>query len=83
MVGQLLGGLFGSNDDDDEPTWRGRARDFVDRYERDAYDQIGGDEVLQYSRTATSQLSPDEYDSATADASRQLSRNNAGSCDWS
>ena len=55
MVDQLLGGLFGSNDDDDEPTRRRRARDYVDRYERGAYDQIGDDEVLQNSRTATSQ----------------------------
>ena len=61
MVDQLLGGLFGAKDDDDEPTRRGRARDYVDRYERGAYDQIGDDEVLQNYRAATSRLSPDEY----------------------
>ena len=33
MVDQLLGGLFGAKDDDDEPTRRGRARDYVDRYD--------------------------------------------------
>jgi hypothetical protein len=82
IVDQLLGGLFGSNDDD-EPTRRRRARDYVDRYERGVYDQIGDDEVLQNSRTATAQLSPDEYYSAATDASRQLRRNNAGSCDGS
>jgi len=32
MVDQFLGGLFGSKDDDDEPTRRKRANDFVDRY---------------------------------------------------
>ncbi len=73
MVDQLLGGLFGSNDDDDEPTRRGRARDFVDRYERGAYDQIGDDEVIHNYRAAASRLSPDEYQMAAADAMRQLS----------
>ena len=73
MVDQLLGGLFGSQDDDDEPTRRRRARDYVDRYERGAYDQIGDDEVLQNYRAATSRLSPDEYQQAAADAMRQMS----------
>ena len=73
MVDQLLGGLFGAKDDDDEPTRRRRARDYVDRYERGAYDQIGDDEVLHNYRTATSNLSPDEYQRAAADAVRQLS----------
>jgi hypothetical protein len=73
MVDQLLGGLFGSQDDDDEPKRRRRARDFVDRYERGAYDQIGDDEVLHNYRTATSNLTPDEYQRAGADAVRQLS----------
>ena len=71
MVDQLLGGLFGSQDDDDEPTRWGRARDFVDRYEqRGAYDQIGDDEVFHNYRAATSRLSPDEYHQAAADAMR-------------
>ena len=73
MVDQLLGGLFGAKDDDDEPTRRRRARDYVDRYERGAYDQIGDDEVLHNYRTATSHLSPDEYHQAAADAVRQMS----------
>jgi hypothetical protein len=73
MVDQFLGGLFGSNDDDDEPTRRRRANDFVDRYDRGAYDQIGDDEVLQNYRAATSNLSPDQYQMAAADAVRQMS----------
>src|SRR5918998_4920653 len=72
MVDQLLGGLFGSQDDDDEPTRRGRARNFVDRYERGAYDQIGDDEVFHNYRAASSRLSPDEYHQAAADAMRQM-----------
>ena len=73
MVDQLLGGLFGSQDDDDEPKRRGRARDFVDRYERGAYDQIGDDEVIHNYRATASRLSPDEYQQAAADAMRQMS----------
>jgi hypothetical protein len=73
MVDQLLGGLFGSKDGDDEPTRRGRATNFVDRCERGAYDQIGDDEVLHNYRATASQLSPEEYQLAAADAMRQLS----------
>jgi hypothetical protein len=73
MVDQLLGGLFGSKDEDDEPTRHRRARDYVDRYERGAYDQIGDDEALHNYRTATSNLSPDEYHAAATDAMRNLS----------
>lgn len=72
MVDQLLGGLFGSQDQDDEPTRRGRAKDFVDRYERGATDQMSDAEVLQNYRAATASLSPDEYRQATADALRNL-----------
>jgi hypothetical protein len=73
MVDQFLGGLFGSKDTDDEPTRRKRAGDFVDRYQRGAYDQIGDDEALHNYRTATSNLSPDEYHAAATDAMRNLS----------
>src|SRR3954467_9119937 len=73
MVDQFLGGLFGSKDGDDEPTRRKRANDYVDRYERGAYDQMGNDEVLHNYRAATSQLSPDEYQAAAADAVRNMS----------
>lgn len=72
MVDQLLGGLFGAQDQDDEPARRQRARDFVDRYERGAHDQISDAEVLQNYRAATASLSPDEYQAVTAEALRQL-----------
>lgn len=74
MVDQLLGGLFGAQDQDDEPARRQRARDFVDRYERGAYDQISDQEALQNYRAATSKLSPDEYQQVTAEALRQMPR---------
>jgi hypothetical protein len=73
MVDQLLGGLFGAQDDDDE-TRRGRARDFADRYERGAYDQLGDDEVIQNYRAAASRLSPEEYQTAVADSLRKMDK---------
>lgn len=72
MVDQLLGGLFGAQDDDDDDRRRGRARDFADRYERGAYDQMGDDEVIQNYRGAASRLSPEEYQMAAADALRKM-----------
>ncbi len=72
MVDQLLGGLFGAQDDDDDDRRRGRARDFADRYDRGAYDQMGDDEVIHNYRAASSRLSPEEYQMAAADALRKM-----------
>jgi hypothetical protein len=72
MVDQLLGGLFGAQADDDDDTRRGRARDFADRYDRGAYDQMGDDEVLQNYRAASSRLSPEEYQMAAAETLRKM-----------
>ncbi|MCC7023090.1 MAG: hypothetical protein IT338_09690 [Thermomicrobiales bacterium] len=73
MVDQLLGGLFGTQDQDDEPTRRRRAHDFIDRHERGAHDQMSNAEVLQNYRAATAGLSPDDYQRAATDAFRQMS----------
>ena len=75
MVDQLLGGLFGGQDDEDEPVRRQRASDFVDRYERGRpYDGIDDDEVIQNYRATASRLSPEEYEEATTEAFGRLSR---------
>jgi hypothetical protein len=75
MVDQLLGGLFGGQDDEDEPVRRQRATDFIDRYERGRpYDGIGDDEVIQNYQTVAGRLSPQEYEEAAADAFGRLSR---------
>lgn len=72
MVDQLLGGLFGAQEQDDEPARRRRAQDFVDRQQRGAVDQMSDAEVLQNYRAATARLSPDEYQQVTAEALRQM-----------
>jgi hypothetical protein len=72
MVDQLLGGLFGSQEQDDEPTRRRRANDFIDRHQRGAHDQMSDAEVLQNYRAATVNLSPEEYQQAAAEAFRQM-----------
>lgn len=72
MVDQLLGGLFGSQQQDDEPTRRRRAHDFIDRHQRGAHDQMRDAEVLQNYRAATANLSPQEYQQAAAEAMRQM-----------
>jgi len=75
MVDQLLGGLFGGQDNDDDELRRRRATDFVDRYERGApYEGIDDDEVIQNYRATAGRLSPQEYEEATADAFSRLSR---------
>ena len=75
MVDQLLGGLFGGQDNDDDEIRRRRASDFVDRYERGApYEGIDDDEVIQNYRATASHLSPQEFEEATAESLGRLSR---------
>ena len=75
VVDQLLGGLFGVQDDDDEPVRRQRATDFIERYERGKpYDGISDDEVMQNYRATAGRLSPQEYEEAMADSLGHLSR---------
>jgi len=72
---QLLGGLFGGQDDDEEPVRRQRATDFIDRYERGKpYDGINDDEVVHNYQTVAGRLSPQEYEEATAESLSRLSK---------
>lgn len=73
MVSQWLGGLFGTQDQDDDQTRQRRARDFVDRHERGQHSQMSDEEILQNYQATTSQLSPEEYQQAAREAFRQMS----------
>jgi len=74
MVDQILGSLFGGQNDDDDTTRRGRATDFVSRYEQGApWDNISGDEALHNYQNVAEQLSPEEYESAAAETFARLS----------
>ena len=69
MVDQLLGGLFGGQDNDDDDNRRSRARDFVSRYEQGApHEGYDDDEVFQNYRSVSSRLSPQEYEEAASEA---------------
>ena len=72
MVDQLLGGLFGSNDTDDDDARRRRAHDFADRAERNAHD-LDPNEVLQNYQATTSRLSPEQYQRAAEEAFSKMS----------
>jgi len=70
---QILGGLFGGNDDDDEPTRRNRADDFVQRYQTgQPWEGINGDEAAQNYRQVSRNLSPDEYEDAAREAFERM-----------
>ena len=73
MVDQLLGGLFGGQDDDDDRR-RGRARDFVNRYEQGPpYEGIAPDEAYHNYQQVAGRLSPQEYEEAAAEAFSRMS----------
>ncbi len=79
MVDQLLGGLFGAQDSDDDEMRRSRAHDFVSRYEQGPPDQgYDDDEVYQNYRAASSRLPQDQYEDAAAEAFNRLSPGERG-----
>jgi len=74
MVDQLLGGLFGGSDADDDTGRRGRANDFVSRYEQGApHEGYGDDEVLHNYRAVGRKLPPQEFEDAAAQAFGRMS----------
>ena len=61
MVDQLLGGLFGGNDQDDDNVRSTRARDFVSRYEQGApHEGYDDHEVVQNYRAMDRRMSEDD-----------------------
>ena len=70
---QLLGGLFGGQDDDDDRR-RGRAQDFVGRYEQGPpYQGISDEEAYHNYRQVADRLPPEEYEESAAEAFQRLS----------
>jgi hypothetical protein len=73
MVEQVLGRLFGGQDDDDESRRRGRARDFVGRYEAGAPGTgISPEEAYHNYRFVAGWLSAPEYEAAAAEAFERM-----------
>jgi hypothetical protein len=70
----LLSGLFGGQDNDDDDVRRQRAGDFVQRVERgNAAEDVSTKEVVQNYRNVASQLPDDEYVGAARDALSRFS----------
>jgi hypothetical protein len=73
MVDQLLGGLFGAQDDDDDNRRRGRAQDFISRYEEGSpYEGYSGEEAFHNYQRVADRLSPQEYEEAAFEAFQRL-----------
>ena len=71
---QLLGGLFGGQDDDDDDRRRGRAQDFVSRYEQGPpYAGISDEEAYHNYRQVAGRLPPRDYEESAAEAFQRLS----------
>ncbi len=71
---QLLGGLFGGQDDEDDDRRRGRARDFVGRYEQGPpYAGISDEEAYHNYRQVAGRLPPQDYEESAAEAFQRLS----------
>ncbi len=68
----LLSGLFG-NDDDDEKS-RGRAQDFINRYDDGPpHENISDEEALQNYQSVAGRLSPQELEDSAAEAYERMS----------
>jgi hypothetical protein len=65
MVDQLLGGLFGGQDNEDTTQQQTRAKDFVSRFETGApHEGYSTEEAAHNYRHVAGRLSPQEYEDA-------------------
>lgn len=68
----LLSGLFGGQDDAGQQ--RGKAEDFINRYQQGApWDNISDDEAVQNYQAVASRMSPQELEESAAETYEQLS----------
>lgn len=71
---QILGGLFGANDDDDDQTRVSRANDFVSRVKAgNKADGYSTEEAVKNYKSVATQLPDDEFEEVAASALSQLS----------
>jgi hypothetical protein len=71
---QILGGLFGANDDEDEQTRVNRANDFVSRVKAgNKADGYSTEEAVKNYKSVATQLPDDEFEDVAASALSQLS----------
>lgn len=72
---QMLSGLFGGNDDDDNDRRQRHASDFVQRYETGLpHEGYSDEEALHNYRQMASRLSPQEYEEAAGATFGRLSK---------
>lgn len=75
MVDQLLGGLFGGADDEDDNRRQTRARDFVSRYEQGPPHQgYDDDEVVHNYRAMDQRMSPQDFEEAATESFGRMSQ---------
>lgn len=73
MVDQLLGGIFGGQDDKDDNGRKARAKDFVNRFETGApHEGYSDEEAIQNYRSVAGRLSPQQYEEAAAETFERM-----------
>ena len=72
---QLLGGLFGGQDNDDDQRRRTHAQDFVSRYETGLpHEGYSDEEAVHNYRQVAGRLSPQQYEEAASETFGRMSK---------
>ena len=72
---QLLGGLFGTQDNDDDDRRRSHAQDFVSRYETGLpHEGYSDEEAVHNYRQVAGRLSPQQYEEAASETFGRMSK---------